>query len=251
MELGLAGKGVIVTGASRGSGRAIALCFAREGADVAICARGAHALQTTGAEVEALGVRAFAQPCDIGDAEALHRFLDAAHAALGRVDVLVNNPSGFGRTDDEAGWAGMLSVDLMGSVRATWRVVPWLEAQGGGSVIHISSISGIEFGSPAPYAAIKAALISHSKTMAARLAPKNIRVNCVAPGSIEFPGGVWDKARREDPERYRATLARIPLGRMGRPEEVADAVVYLASERASWVSGVTLSVDGVQHRGNL
>jgi len=251
MDLGLAGKGVIVTGASRGIGRAIALGFAREGADVAICARGVPALQATRQELENLGARAFAQPCDIGDAEALYAFLDAAHAALGRVDVLVNNPSGFGRVDDEAGWDGMVSIDLMASVRATWRVVPWLETQGGGSVIHISSISGLQSGSSPPYAAIKAALISHAKSMAARLAPKNIRVNCVAPGSIEFPGGLWDRARRDDPERYRATLASIPLGRMGRPDEVADAVVYLASRRASWVSGVTLSVDGVQHKGNL
>lgn len=253
MDLGLKGKGVIVTGASKGIGRAIALEFAREGANVAICARGAEALADTRKALEALGVKVFAAACDVGLVESLQSFLDSAHAALGRVDVLVNNPSGFGVTDDEAGWTASLNVDIMASVRATWAVAPWMEQQGGGAVIHITSISGLEASLPgvAAYAAAKAALISHSKSMAMELAGKGIRVNCVAPGSIDFPDGFWDNVHKGNPTFYDMVLGTIPAGRMGKPEEVANAVVFLASTKASWVSGAMLPVDGVQHKSNL
>lgn len=252
MDLGLRGKGVIVTGGSKGIGRAIALEFAREGANVAICARGAEALSKTQAELEALGVKAYAASCDVGDAASLKAFLNDGHAKLGRVDVLVNNPSGFGLTDDEAGWAASCSIDIMASVRATWQVVPWMEAAGGGAVIHISSISGLEASWPgvSAYSAAKAALISHAKSMALELAPKGIRVNCVAPGSIEFPDGFWDNVRKGNKAFYDMVLSTIPFGRMGRPEEVASAVVFLGSNKASWVSGAMLAVDGVQHKSN-
>lgn len=253
MDLGLKGKGVIVTGASKGIGRAIAHAFAAEGANIAICARGAEALDKTRAEIAALGVKVHAASCDVGNAEALNAFLEGAHAALGRVDVLINNPSGFGVTDNEEGWAASLAVDVMAPVRATWKVVPWLAAQGGGAVIHISSISGLEASLPgvAAYAAVKAALISHSKSMAMELAPKGIRVNCVAPGSIDFPDGFWDGVRKDNPAFYDGVVSTIPFGRMGKPEEIANAVVFLASAKASWISGVMLPVDGVQHKGNL
>jgi 3-oxoacyl-[acyl-carrier protein] reductase len=253
MDLGLKGKGVIVTGASKGIGKAIALAFAAEGANLAICARGAEALEAARAEIAALGVKVHAASCDVGNADALNAFLDGAHAALGRVDVLINNPSGFGVTDDEAGWAASLAVDVMAPVRATWKVVPWLEKQGGGAVVHISSISGMEASLPgvAAYAAVKAALISHSKSMAMELAPKGIRVNCVAPGSIDFPGGFWEQIHNSNKPFYDMVVGSIPFGRMGRPEEVANAVVFLASSKASWVSGALLPVDGVQHKSNL
>ena len=253
MDLGLKGKGVIVTGASKGIGRAIAHAFAAEGANIAICARGAEALDKTRAEIAALGVKVHAASCDVGNAEALNAFLEGAHAALGRVDVLINNPSGFGVTDNEEGWAASLAVDVMAPVRATWKVVPWLAAQGGGAVIHISSISGLEASLPgvAAYAAVKAALISHSKSMAMELAPKGIRVNCVAPGSIDFPDGFWDGVRKDNPAFYDGVVSTIPFGRMGKPEEIANAVVFLASAKASWISGAMLPVDGVQHKGNL
>jgi 3-oxoacyl-[acyl-carrier protein] reductase len=251
MDLGLKGKGVVVTGGSRGIGRAIALEFAAEGANVAVCARGQEALDAIRAELVAKKVTAHAATCDVADAQALNDFLDGARSALGRVDVLVNNPSGFGTGDDEAGWAAGFNVDVMASVRATWKVVPWMVEQGGGAVVHISSTSGMEAGSPPAYAAMKAALISHSKTLAAALAPQGIRVNCVAPGSIEFPGGVWEQIRQFNRPMYEAIRSSIPFGRLGTAEEVAAAVVFLASSRASWVSGVTLPVDGVQHKGNL
>ena len=151
--------------------------------------------------------------------------------------------------DDEAGWEASLQVDVMASVAATWKVAPWMSEAGGGSIIHISSISGLESNSPPAYAAAKAALINHAKTMAIELAPKRVRVNAVAPGSIEFPGGFWDSIKSQNRAYYDKILADIPSGRMGRPEEVGTAVVFLASERASWITGATLVVDGGQHKG--
>ena len=249
MDLGLAGKNVIVTGGSRGIGRASALEFANEGANVAICARGRDALDNTRVELEAKGVTVFAATCDVAETRPLKYFLDNANDALGGVDILVNNPSGFGMTDDEAGWEASFNVDLMASVRATWQVVPWMVARGGGSTVHISSISGIESGSPRAYSAAKAGLIAHAKTLAAELALQNIRVNTIAPGSIEFAGGFWDTIKQQNRGVYDATLANIPYGRMGTAEEVAAAVVFVASPKAQWVAGAMLVVDGVQHKG--
>lgn len=250
MDLGLKGRKVIVTGGSRGIGRACALEFAAEGADVAICARGQEALDATRAALQAHGVTAFAEACDVGDSDQLYRFLTAARAAIGGCDVLVNNTSGFGLSDDDAGWQAGIDIDLMASVRATRTVTPWMADSGGGAIVHIASISALETGSPPAYTAVKAALVAHSKTMAKALAPQGIRVNCVAPGSIEFPGGMWQQQRDSaDPSLYEHMLGRIPFGRMGTPEEVAAAVVFLCSARASWISGATLLVDGVQHDG--
>jgi 3-oxoacyl-[acyl-carrier protein] reductase len=254
VKLGLSGKGVVVTGGSRGIGRAVALAFAEEGAHVAICARGAEALRQTGDELRARGENVHAEVCDVSDAAALTRFLGSARTALGRVDVLVHNASALASGDDEAGWRHSIDVDLLAAVRATRTVVPWLEAAGGGAIIYLSStLGGLEGDGSAPvaYASVKSALVGHSKMMALRLAPKGIRVNCVAPGSIEFPGGVWAKLRREDPAGYGRIRSTIPSGRLGTAEEVANAVVFLASDAASWITGVTLAVDGGQHKGNL
>jgi len=251
MDLGLRNKAAVITGASRGIGRAIAHALAREGCHVAICARGASTLASTADELGRLSVKVFAQPCDVADVVQLDTFLESAHAALGRLDVLVNNASALAFSDDESGWRRSVETDLMASVRATWKVVPWLEQAGGGAIVHISSGSGLEAGSPPAYAAMKAALISHSKTMAIQLAPKKIRVNCIAPGSIEFPGGLWAKIKSRNPALYESIRATIPFGRLGTAEEVADAVVFLCSERASWITGAMLAVDGGQHKGNL
>ncbi|MBI2964066.1 MAG: SDR family oxidoreductase [Deltaproteobacteria bacterium] len=249
MDLQLAGKGVIVTGASRGIGRSIAQAFAAEGANLAICARGAEGLQKVAEELRAKRVRVHAAACDVGDAKQLETFLDGAAQALGRVDVLINNPSAFALADDEAGWKASYEIDLMAAVRATWKVAPWMEKAGGGAILHISSISGRLAGQPPAYAAMKAAMISHSKTLSAALAPKKIRVNVVAPGSIDFPGGFWEMVHKNDPAMYNGIVATIPSGRMGTPEEVANAVVFFASPAAGWVTGVTLDVDGGQFPG--
>jgi 3-oxoacyl-[acyl-carrier protein] reductase len=252
MDLGLRGKGAVVTGGSRGIGRAIALRLAEEGANVAICARGEPALREVEAELRARTGVVYAATCDVGSPDALDQFLDAARAALGGLDILVNNPSGFVFADSEEAWQASMNVDLMAAVRASWKVTPWMSGAGGGAIIHISSIAGLEAtGFPPAYGAVKAALISHAKSLAVALAPQRIRVNAVAPGSIEFPGGVWDQARQGDPEFYGAILRTIPAGRMGTAEEVADVVAFLVSERASWVTGACVVVDGGQHKGNL
>ncbi len=250
MDLGLRGKSAVVTGASRGIGRAIALRLAEEGASVAICARGEPALREVEAELRTRSVPVFAAVCDVGSPEALDGFLDAARASLGRVDILVNNPSGFVFADDQGAWESTLNVDLMAAVRASWKVVPWMV--GGGAIVHISSIAGLEAGGfPASYAAAKAALVSHAKSLAVALAPQKIRVNAVAPGSIEFAGGLWEQVKHANPDLYGAVLKTIPWGRMGTPEEVADVVAFLTSGRAGWVTGACVVVDGAQHKGNL
>ena len=251
MDLGLADRAAIITGSSRGIGRAIAAGLADEGCHVAICARGGEALRTAAGELRARGVKVVAETCDVSDPAALDAFLEAARAGLGRVDILVNNASGFGTSDDDHSWQVGFDVDVMASVRASRKVIPWLDEAGGGVILHISTTAALEAPGPVPYSALKAALISHSKNLAVALSARRIRVNVVAPGSIEFDGGVWDQVKRADRPRYDAMLATIPSGRMGTAEEVADAVVFLASHRASWITGVVLSVDGGQHKGNL
>jgi 3-oxoacyl-[acyl-carrier protein] reductase len=252
MDLGLRGKSAVVTGASAGIGRAIALRLAEEGAAVAICARREPVLREAEAQLRTLSVPVYAAVCDVANAEALDEFLDAVRAELGRVDILVNNPSGLSLVDDEAAWQSTLNVDVMAAVRASWKVAPWMAGAGGGVIVHISSIAGLEAtGFPPAYCAAKAALVSHAKSLAVALAPQHIRVNSVAPGSIEFEGGLWAAARENNPEFYNAVLSTIPSGRMGTPQEVADVVAFLASERASWVTGVCLAVDGAQHKANL
>jgi 3-oxoacyl-[acyl-carrier protein] reductase len=252
MDLGLRGKSAVVTGASRGIGRAIALRLAEEGAGIAICARGEPGVREVEAELRKRSIPVYAAACDVGDGEALDAFLDAARASLKQVDILVNNPSGFMFADDQAAWTSTLNVDLMAAVRASAKVAPWMKSTGGGSIVHISSIAGLEAGGfPASYGAAKAALVSHAKSLAVALAPQKIRVNTVAPGSIEFPGGLWAQAKHGNPELYGMVLKAIPSGRLGTPEEVANVVAFLASEQASWVTGVCLVVDGGQHKANL
>jgi 3-oxoacyl-[acyl-carrier protein] reductase len=254
VELGLAGRGVIVTGGSRGIGRAICLAFARERSHVALCARSSAPLERTASELRSLGVKVHAASCDVASEAALDAFLDGARTALGGVHVLVNNASGFGYGDDEASWRSAIEIDLLASVRASRRVAPWIEAGGGGAIVHVSStLGGLEGDHPAPaaYATLKGALVSHSKMLALALAEKRIRVNCVAPGSIDFPGGVWESIRASSEAAYQRVLASIPSRRMGTPEEVANAVVFLASDAASWITGAVLAVDGGQHKGNL
>ncbi len=251
MNLGLNGKRAIITGGSKGIGRAIALSLADHGCHVAICARGQSALDEARQALEERKIQVHAQICDVGDADALSAFLHQAREALGGVDILVNNVSALAGGDDLPHWEANIGLDLMASVRASRIVVPWMQAAGGGNIQFISSISGLEAGGRAPYSAVKAAQISYSKSLAVSLAGDNIRVNTIAPGSIKFPGGVWDRVEKHDPKRYASTLARIPSGRFGRPEEVANVSLFLASDAASWVTGACIPVDGGQHKGNL
>jgi len=241
------GRRIVVTGGSRGIGRAIALGFAAEGASVSICARGEAALRATEAELAGHGRPVHAACCDLSDADGIASYIGAAVTALGGIDVLVNNASGFGRSDDEAGWAASIEVDLLGTVRACRAALPHLTLRPGASIIHISSISGLAPSARTPaYGAMKAALIQYARTQAAQLASQRIRVNCIAPGAIEFPEGVWDQARRKQPELYARIRSSIPFGRMGTAEEVASVALFLASDDARWVTGQTIAVDGGQ-----
>jgi 3-oxoacyl-[acyl-carrier protein] reductase len=244
------GRRVVVAGGSRGIGRSIALGFAAAGADVSVCARGVEALEATRTEIARHGRRAHAATCDLADGPAVAHSVAAAAAALGGIDVLVNNASGFGMADDEAGWAAGLSVDVMAMVRASHAALPALERAAGSSIIHISSISGLRPSVRTPaYAAVKATMIHYTQSQAAALARKGIRVNCIAPGSIEFPGGLWEKRRLAGEPLYDRILASIPFGRLGDPEEVADVALFLASPFARWVTGQTIAVDGGQVLG--
>lgn len=245
MAKDFAGKRVIVMGGSRGIGRSIALGFAAEGASVSICARNHGPLDATRREIEALGATAHGSSVDLADAKAIEAYVPDAVAALGGLDVLVNNASGFGHSDDEEGWAASLTIDMMAIVRGSHAAIPHMKP--GSSIVNISSISALRASSrSAPYGAIKAAVMHYTASQAKMLAKQGIRVNGVAPGSIEFPGGTWEDRKSSNPELYRSTLASIPFGRMGKPEEVAQVVLFLASDKASWVTAQTIVVDGGQ-----
>jgi len=247
MKIDITGKRAVVAGGSRGIGRAIALAFAEAGAGVSICARGAEALAATREEIARHDRVAHAAVCDLSDEAAVPRYIEEAAAALGGIDILVNNASGFGTSDDEAGWAVSISVDLLATVRASRAALPFLEKSEAGAILNISSISGLR-ATPRtpPYAAVKAAVIEYTLTQAAALARKGIRVNGIAPGSIEFPGGTWARAKANNPDLYGRILRSIPFGRLGRPEEIAQVALFLCSPLASWVTGQNIAVDGGQ-----
>ena len=246
MKIDLSGRRALVAGASRGIGLAIAQSFAAAGADVAICARQSGALDAAAASLTKFGHRVSARVCDLAQADAVRNWVEAAAQDLGGIDVLVNNASGFGRTDDEDGWAVSVQIDLMAAVRACRAALPYLE-QRGGNIIHISSIAGMKASvRTPPYGAVKAAIMEYTQTQAATLARKRIRVNCIAPGSIFFKGGTWENVQRNNPALYESILARIPSGRYGTPEEIAHVATFLASDQASWVTGQTIAVDGGQ-----
>jgi 3-oxoacyl-[acyl-carrier protein] reductase len=246
-------KVAIVTGGSRGIGRAIALALAAEGCNVAICARGEDALRKTEAELRERGVGAYAEAFDLNDADAIDGFIERVAAGLGGVVVLVNNAGGTARGEsDRQVWQGTFDLNVMAAVRASGAVLPHLRARGGGSIVHITSIYGREAGGNPAYNAMKSAMNSHAKSLALQLAPEGIRVNAVAPGSVRHPGGSWDRRVQEDPEGMKRFVEQnIPGGRFGTAEEIADVVVFLASKRSSWVTGACINVDGGQSRSNI
>jgi 3-oxoacyl-[acyl-carrier protein] reductase len=252
MDLRLKDKVAIVTGGSRGIGRAIALQFAAEGCNVAICARGEEKLRETEAELRAKGVQVVAASVDVTDPPALEAFVNDVAGQLGRVDALVNNAGGNVAGDDDDAWLKAIDMNLMAAVRATRAAVPHMRAAGGGAVVNITSIWGREGGGPPIYNSVKSAMTAHAKNTALQLAPEGIRVNSVAPGSIRFPGGGWDRRVLQDPDGMAVFVKQnIPSGRFGMAEEVANAVVFLCSPAASWITGASLNVDGGQSKSNI
>ena len=250
MDLGLNGRRVVVAGGSRGIGRAIALAFAAEGAAVSICARGVEALESARADIAAHGGTVHAVSCDLSDPAAIADYIPAAAEAIGGIDILINNATGYGRADDEASWETSLSVDLLAAVRASRAALPFLEQGRDPTIVNIASGSGLNPSVRTPaYGAAKAAVIHYTRTQAATLMRKGIRVNCVAPGSIEFPGGSWEKRKTEAPALYNSILNAIPAGRLGRPEEVASVVLFLATAQAIWVTAQIVQVNGGQGFG--
>ncbi len=246
MPFDFKGKKVVVCGGSRGIGRSIALGFAEAGADVSICARNAETLEKTRAEIARFGHKAHAGSCDLAKEADISKYIAGAIKALGGLDVLVNNASGFGAGDDEKSWELSIDVDVLATIRASREAMATLTASKG-NIINIASGSGLRPSVRTPaYGAAKAAVIHYTRTQAAALAKTGVRVNCVAPGSIEFPGGVWADRKANDPALYNATLANCPMGRMGAPEEVANVVMFLASPLASWVTAQIVAVNGGQ-----
>jgi 3-oxoacyl-[acyl-carrier protein] reductase len=245
MAFDFTGSKAIVTGGSRGIGRAIALALAKAGASVSICARGAEALAATEADLREIGGKIHAARCDLSQASEIGNYVEAAAKALGGIDILVSNATGFEMAGDM--WANCLAVDLMSAVRAADLALPFLEKSKAGAIVNISSISALKPATSEPaYAAAKAALIQYTTSQALNLAPKRIRVNCVAPGSVEFPGGFWARCKTDDSKTYRAVEARIPFGRYGTVDEIANVVLFLASPLSSWITGQTIVVDGGQ-----
>ena len=248
MDLGLKGKRAIVLGGTRGIGRAIADLLADEGAAVAICARNPDEVD---AAVEALGdkdVQALGQAVDIADGEALKAFISESGAMLGGIDILISNASALALGDSEDAWRKMLEIDMLGAVRSFEAARPMLEragdAHGDASAVFISSVSAAESSSGGAYGPMKAALVHYAKGLARQHAAKKIRVNVVSPGTVLFEGGVWADIRDNQREVFERAMARNPTGRMGLPEEIAAAAVFLASPRSSFTTGSNLVVDG-------
>lgn len=254
MDLDLKGRAALVTGSSRGIGRAIATALAREGVRVCLSARGAEGLEATAAELRASGAEVVTVAGDVATPEGAAAAVDTAVRAFGALDVLVNNVGGSGGVGafDVATapqWKDVLDRNLLAAVWCSQHAVEHMKARGGGCIVHINSIYGREYGTSAPYTTAKAGLTALTKEMAIDLARHRIRVNGVAPGSILFPGGSWDRRRQAQPEKVEKLVREeLPWGRFGTPEEVADVVVFLCSERARWVTGATVPVDGGQGR---
>ncbi len=250
MDLGLKNRRALVTGGTKGIGRAVAQHLAQEGAHVAICARVADEVSEATAALRALGVRAIGRALDVTDKAALEAWVREAAEALGGLDVVVPNVSALAIASDESAWRAGFETDLMHSVRTVEAALPWLETSDVGSVVIISSVSGREVDFAAgPYGAFKAALIHYAQGLANQLAGRGVRANTVSPGNTYFEGGVWHQIEHGDPELYRRALALNPTGRMARPEEIARAVVFLASPAASFITGANLVVDGALTRG--
>ena len=256
MDLGLHGKVAIVTGASRGVGKAIAQTLGEEGCRLAIVARGRKTLEETAEQLEKSDIETLPIVADLTLAQDIDRIVALTLERYGRVDILVHNAGGakgetiFDTSDED--WQEALALNILALTRLVKLVAPVMSQQGEGRIITISSVFGRESGGRTAYNSLKAALISLTKSLARQFAPNNMLVNSVAPGSLLFPGSSWDRRQQADPVRIAAFVkSDLPLGRFGKPEEVASIVAFLASSRASLISGACIPVDGAQSRSNI
>ena len=245
MDLGLKGRRAVITGGSKGIGRAVAQGFAAEGANVSICARNGGEVAATVAALNATGVSAFGQALDVADGPALTAWVARSATELGGIDALVCNVSALAVGDSVETWEKTFRVDMMHSVNAVAAALPFLEKSNCASIVLISSVSGFEVDFAAgSYGALKAALIHYAKGLSRQLVAKGIRVNCVSPGNTYFDGGIWQTIEKNMPDLYSSTLKVNPTGRFGTAAEVAAGVVFLSSPVASRISGTNLVIDG-------
>jgi 3-oxoacyl-[acyl-carrier protein] reductase len=250
MDIGLKGLNAIVTGGTKGIGRAIVETLAAEGANVAFCARDADQVAQVADSFGKYGVKMAGSVVDVGDGPALQAWVRGAAAAMGGIDIVVANVSALAIASDEAAWQRGFEVDMMGTVRLVDAAMPSLEGSKRAAIVTISSVSGreIDFAS-GPYGAFKAAIVHYTQGLAFHLAGKGIRANSVSPGNTYFPGGVWEQIENGDPQLFAEALRLNPTGRMGTPQEIANAVAFLASPAASFITGTNLVVDGALTRG--
>lgn len=242
MDLGLSGKKAIITGGKRGLGFATATLLAQEGCDVAICARGD--VSEAVAALGSYGTRAFGAGIDAADADAYKAWLKEAIEQLGGCDIFVHNVSAASGRGEQA-WIDNLNLDVLGLVRAQSAIVPAMEAAGGGSIVCMSTIAAQEeFAGPGSFGPMKAAMTAYAANLSQALAPKGIRVNVVSPGPVFFEGGNWDTIKTHMESFYDATIAKMPIKRLGQPSEVANAIAFLASPAASLITGANLVIDG-------
>jgi 3-oxoacyl-[acyl-carrier protein] reductase len=245
MDLGLKGKRAVVTGGSKGIGRAIAETFAAEGANVSICARNGEEVTAAVAALKSKGVQAFGRALDVADAAALTAWINSSAGELGGIDALVCNVSALAVGNTPETWEKAFRTDMMHTVNAVTAAVPFLEKSQSASIVLISSVSGFEVDFAAgSYGALKAALIHYAKGLSRQLVGKGIRVNCVSPGNTYFEGGIWNMIEKNMPDLFASTLKVNPTGKFGTAQEVANGVVFVASPAASRISGANLVIDG-------